>query len=141
MKSQPSSARFTNQSLKKQVFKYTPLVAAIGAALMMSGCNDNDPIEEPAVPEAITYEIFTGGGSNTAATVTTGTGGNGGYVDMYKYGGFSELGIFSNGAADASFTARSVTANLGSNALNVTADTTVAVLAAEPAAGSNIQVT
>ncbi len=33
MKSQPSSAGFTNQSLKKQVFKYTPLVAAIGAAV------------------------------------------------------------------------------------------------------------
>jgi len=133
MKSQQSSARFAKKSLKKQVFKYTPLVAAIGASLMMSGCNSNDPEAEVA---QITYEIFTGGGSNTAAAVTTGTGGDGGDVDMYKEGGFSELGIFSNGAADASFTARSVTANLGSNALNVTADTTVAVLAAEPAAGT-----
>lgn len=134
MKSQPSSSRFTNQSLKKQVFKYTPLVAAIGTALLMSGCNSNDPAPPP--PSEAIYEIMTGGGSNTAAAVTTGTGGDGGYVDMYKYGGFSELGIFSSGAADASFTARSVTANLGSNALNVAADTTVDVLAAEPAAGT-----
>lgn len=138
MKSQPSSARFTNQSLKKQVFKYTPLVAAIGTVLMMSGCSSDSSPAKVAPEEPITsiYSILTGGGSNTAAAVTTGTGGDGGYVDMYKYGGFSVLGIFSNGTTDASFTARSVTANLGSNALNVTADTTVAVLAAEPAAGT-----
>ncbi len=66
-----------------------------------------------------------------------GSGGNGGSVDIQMpYGSMGPLQVMANGAADASFTATASTPNLGDNPLEITVDTTIAVVGAGPAAGT-----
>ncbi|MGD9010666.1 MAG: hypothetical protein PVG41_22255, partial [Desulfobacteraceae bacterium] len=91
-----------------------------------------------------------GGGGNSNSTPTTfsidcrggaggsdaGTGGDGGMIGILKYGGSEPVEVLRSGSVDASFTMADETSDLGGNALNVTADTTLAVVAAEPAAGT-----
>jgi hypothetical protein len=81
--------------------------------------------------------IFTINTSGADGGPDGGSGGDGGYVDIQMYyGSIGPFQVLANGAADASFTPTAFTPNLGDNPLAITADTTITVEVAEPAAGT-----
>jgi len=100
-----------------------------------SGSGDNAAVAAADAGPAASG-IFTINTSGADGGPDGGLGGDGGYVDIYmNYGSMGPLQVMASGAADASFTATASIANLGNNPLTVTADTTITVEAAEPAAG------
>lgn len=111
-----------------------PLVVAVSMALLATGCfnnSNNTPAEtQPVMPH---YTINTSGGDSGAEG---GSGGAGDYIYVYKYGGLGPIEVLNAGMVDASFTPTTPTVNLGSTPLNIAANTTIAVVTAEPAAGT-----
>lgn len=124
----------------------TALAAAALASMALFGCSGDDgsdgasgkgvlpdkSITAPSGP-AGQYKIKTLGGAGT-----TGNGGSGGDIDLsYYYGTGGNIKIFRTGVADAGFTfPATVSTYLGLVPLKITANTTIAVVAAEPAAGT-----
>ncbi len=83
---------------------------------------------------AVSVTVDTSGGLGGSAGAT---GGNGGFVELLKFGGTGAIEVLNSGTVDARFTLTTTTANLGTNPLSVTADTTVALNPAiPPPAGS-----
>lgn len=124
----------------------TALVAATFATMALVGCSGDDgsdgakgkdafPVQSIAPPSgpAGQFTIKTLGGAGT-----TGTGGSGGDVDLeYYYGTGGNIKVFKTGVANASFTfPATVSTYLGLVPLAITTNTTIDVVAAEPAAGT-----
>jgi hypothetical protein len=110
--------------------------------VFLFACNGGDggaSATSDAVPGAA--GIFTintsGADGGPDGSLGGGSGGDGGYVGIYMpSGSMGALQVMASGAADASFTPTASTANLGDNPLSITVDTTITVVAVEPAAGT-----
>ncbi len=109
------------------------LVMLLALSITVYGCG-GDGGGGGVSPVAGIYTINTSGGDGGPAG---GSGRSAGDVELYAYyGSGGPLEILKTGAADASWTPSTAVANLGGNPLAVTADTTIQVLGAEPAAGT-----
>ncbi len=122
------------------------LAMALALPLFLGGCSGDDgrdgrsgvlfgieSLTPPSGP-AGQYTIDTSGGSGSS-----GAGGEGGYIDLEIYDGSlgGNIKVFKTGKADASFTfPNTVTTYLGNVPLTVTTNTTIAVVTAEPTAGT-----
>ena len=103
------------------------------APLIMTGCSSSNKSSDNNSTTTENYTINTSGGLGGA---NTGSGGSGNDVQLYKQSGTGDAEIRTSGSADASFTASTPDGNLGSNPLNITTDTSIAVVTDEPAAGT-----
>ena len=100
---------------------------------LITGCGSDDaPAASAApIPGVATINASGGlGGSNN------GSGGSGNYFEIYKQSGKGNAEVLRGGSANAGFSAVTPTANLGANPLAITANTTIAVVTVEPAAGT-----
>ncbi|MCP4716647.1 MAG: hypothetical protein GY868_16120, partial [Deltaproteobacteria bacterium] len=127
--------------MKKKRMNGLILAAAAFMLLFMYGCSmssSGNPGDEDEIPLAAgQFTMNTSGGDGS-----DGYGGNGNGLQIViggpGYGGSGgDIKVLDTGVADAGFSfPSSVTTYLGDNPLTVTADTIVAVEAAEPAAGT-----
>lgn len=104
------------------------LLIPVIAVLALSACGGGGGGGGPT-----TYSISTSGGE---AGVDGGTGGFGGRVQIIKFGGTGSVEVRKSGTVNASFTHTQATPDLGSNALEITSDTTIQALVGEPTAGT-----
>jgi len=104
------------------------VVGVLVSPLLIAGCSSSSSDSPSSTASSIS--TIGGFGGNDG-----GSGGAGGYVDLYKEAGTGNIEMLASGTANASFGVMTPSTYLGSNPLNITTDTTIAVLAAEPAAG------
>mgnify|MGYP000716486598 CR=1 FL=1 len=114
---------------KKQL---ASLVCAAIVPIALSGCGGGSDSSSSS-STAGSYTITAQGGLGGA---NGGSGGSGEYVNLYKESGSGDVEILRSGQANASFTSQTPGSNLGDNSLAITADTTINVVTAEPAAGT-----
>lgn len=107
----------------------TAVVALV--PLLIAGCDNGGGSSDETV--AATYTINTSGGLGGSSG---GSGGAGGYVEGYKSAGIGDIEMRTGGNADASFTASTPAAYTGSKPLNVTSNTTITIVTAEPASNT-----
>lgn len=123
--------------MKKQVIlKKKELAFAVGMALFagaMSGCSSSD---DGVVGNKT---INTAGGNGGVE----GYAGDGGYIDVYNYGGLGGVHVKRTGKADTAFTSQKnkITPFLGMNPLEITSDTTIPVVTSYTAIGDGVAVT
>jgi hypothetical protein len=127
---------------QQSIFKKKELVIAVSVALLsgvMSGCS-TDSDSDKSVPAVGAYTINATGGTalNSSTAVEGGYGGSGGELSASLDGGTGGIKVLASGKANAAFSSivPAVSANLGSNPLNVAANATVEVaeLWADPVA-------
>ena len=115
------------------IFKKKELALAVSIAMLggaMTGCSSDGDSSGPA-----SYTISATGGSGYR-------GGNGNGIEIYNNGGTGGVVVSTSGKANTDFTSPIIagTANLGSNPLEITADTTIDDMATlySPVAGGGV---
>jgi hypothetical protein len=122
--------------MKMRIKRSVAVLIVLSFHVFLFACGGGDggaSATSDAVPGAA--GIFTINTSGADGGPEGGSGGNGGYVEIEMYyGSMGPLQVLASGVADASFTPTASTPNLGDNPLSITLDTTITVVAVEPAA-------
>lgn len=115
-------------AISKKLFLLSFAIVLQSCSSGNSGGGNEDTTPPPPPPNVV---ISTAGGNGGDA----GSGGNGSQINLRKFIGSGAVEVRKEGTVDANFTPFMPTPNLGSTPAIVSVNTTVSVLATEPAAG------